>query len=276
MSTPTSFPQFSRLPPELRVNIWKLACRTGPMRLKVQATTGGAERPVFKITLEWYSHIFHQQKQRMAILHASHEARSEAFRYLDFLSGPYIFIITDSWAGPLNERRLLIDWANDIIQPVFFSNNYQTCLRNMRPFANLTRLALTPFNLLFDLSDLRKGVLDVCAKTIFHAFPRLTSITLDISGRYQNSQCRWMEPDLPPQRPSPETIDKVLLELFPGETIDVEEKELYREKAYHWGFPASASASPVHRFRVEHTHKIRKAILDLRPDVKFDVFTDKP
>ncbi|KAI0147576.1 hypothetical protein GGR57DRAFT_505474 [Xylariaceae sp. FL1272] len=273
MSTTTSFPQFGRLPAELRFNIWGFACRSGSMRLKLEEVDVEYP-PTFEIPPEWCSHVFDHQKQRMAILHVNTEARSEAFRHLGFLTGPCIVTDPNRGADSLKQTRIVMDWVNDIVQPAFYTDRHQIRLQNMGTFAHLTRLAITPYDYSFHdfnpeapYKDFFKQFHkpDMWAKVILQEFPRLTHITLVFPGKYRDGFRLLSVPS--PQMQSPETIDKLVAKILPGKTLDEDEKELYREKSHYWAHLGST----LYDMRVMEVHNIRKAIMDLRPEVELDV-----
>ncbi|KAI0151579.1 hypothetical protein GGR57DRAFT_503850 [Xylariaceae sp. FL1272] len=93
MSTFDSFPQFSRLPPELRILVWGFACRSGPMRLSLRNIwhTNGRRYPgqdpgCFLLASCWRAHVSRHQQQRTAILGVNTEARHEALKHLEVIS----------------------------------------------------------------------------------------------------------------------------------------------------------------------------------------------
>ncbi|KAI1262934.1 hypothetical protein F5Y18DRAFT_429802 [Xylariaceae sp. FL1019] len=118
MATLDSFPQFSRLPPELRLLIWEFACRSTPMRLAVRrqhddrnrSRIGHAWSGSYHIcipSLRGYPYGTKHQRQRLAILAVNKESRSEALKHLHLirLSGSN---------STLRCGVLAIDWHNDL------------------------------------------------------------------------------------------------------------------------------------------------------------------
>ncbi|KAI0143444.1 hypothetical protein GGR57DRAFT_484206 [Xylariaceae sp. FL1272] len=281
MSAITSFPQFARLPPELRRMIWGFACRTGTMRLRLdevvttqdnRPTTG---MPKFEIIPDYSRQILSHQRRRKAILHANYEARSEALRYLASLDG--LSVVVNLKPKARNNRwqaRLFVDWIDDIIMLNLQAGSLRDHSQAMRPFAKLTQLAIHPndhricnphiFEQVMGKPGTGLNFYDGLGTVVIHWFPAIKHVSLIMPGYY--SEYRRLRSvskgATPPGYENGELPKSWLL----GESIKVDN----REKAH-----ALNQHENIMRFvSVSLAEKAHKSLKDQRPDLQINAVLD--
>ncbi|KAI1269223.1 hypothetical protein F5Y18DRAFT_439775 [Xylariaceae sp. FL1019] len=135
MPTDGLFPQFARLPPELRCMVWELACRSGPMRFTKTPTQ------------PWQKYIMQHQRQRLSVLGINTEARVEALKHFDL--APATEFPSLRFGDPQQPRHrshpsamLATDWRGDLFQVAGTSDSYYStyspyiqCLNKARQLA---------------------------------------------------------------------------------------------------------------------------------------------
>ncbi|KAI1263683.1 hypothetical protein F5Y18DRAFT_438029 [Xylariaceae sp. FL1019] len=282
MSTITTFPQFARLPLELRRMIWGFACRTGIMRLQL-VEVNDRQSPTFEIIPEYSRHILEHQRQRMTVLRISREARSEALRYLTVLDGLSVVInlkpksVFPRGRVTLVSRnrwriRVFLDWANDVVMPRFRWHHHWRKLETMATFAKLTNLAVHPYDMQichdkkmeqifgqpFTTHDFTSGF----GKIILHEYPAVKHITLVLKGWF--SEHRRLQSILRGTFPPREEKDVFPENWCLDESIKDDEKVYYGEKAH-----VLAKNERMHGAEV-----ISRSLKDLRPDIEFNVVLD--
>ncbi|KAI0151818.1 hypothetical protein GGR57DRAFT_173324 [Xylariaceae sp. FL1272] len=185
MSRVDGFPQFVRLPPELRYMIWDFACRSGPMLLTFEHHWQ-AKIDVPQWSFEARKAMQHQ-RQRLAILSVNKEARSKALKQYDlvpFASLPPLrpdharFSLVAQNACPW--AVLAIDWRDDIF-------NWATCrYRHEQSFFEQAKVLgrARHFALSQDLFYRHPLAKDELVRKILQLFPSLKRLIITYNASF--------------------------------------------------------------------------------------------